>query len=69
MELNKNVGSTDKIVRYILAALFVILILTNTVSGTLAIILGVLAAIFVVTSLISFCPIWAALKFSTNKSA
>lgn len=67
MQLDKNVGKTDKIVRFVLAAIFVGLILTGTVSGVFAVILGILALIFVVTSLISFCPLYYPFKLSTRK--
>lgn len=67
MQLDKNVGKTDKIVRFILAAIFVGLILMGTVSGILAVILGILAAIFVATSLVSFCPLYYPFKLSTRK--
>ena len=67
MQLDKNVGKVDKIVRFILAAIFVGLILTGTVSGIFAVILGILATVFVVTSLVSFCPLYYPFKFSTRK--
>ena len=67
MQLDKNVGRADKIVRFVLAAIFVGLILTGTVSGIFAVILGILAAIFVVTSLVSFCPLYYPFKLSTRK--
>ena len=67
MQLDKNVGKADKIIRFVLAAIFVVLILTGTVSGIFAVILGILAAIFVVTSLVSFCPLYYPIKLSTRK--
>jgi hypothetical protein len=66
--MKKNMGSTDKIIRFILAAIFVILYFTGTVSGTLGIVLLVLAAVFVLTSLISFCPLYAPFGLSTCKT-
>jgi len=56
--MTKNMGSADKIVRLLVAALFVVLFFTNTVTGTVGIILLVLAAVFVLTSLISTCPLY-----------
>lgn len=66
--MKKNMGSTDKIIRFILAAIFVILYYTGTVSGTLGIVLLVLAGVFVLTSLISFCPLYAPFGLSTCKT-
>ena len=58
-------GKTDKTVRIILAALIAILYFTNVISGTLGLILLALAAVFVLTSLISFCPLYAPLGINT----
>lgn len=65
--MKKNIGTTDRIIRLILAAIFAILYFTGTVSGTIGIILLVLAVIFVLTSAISFCPLYLPFKFSTLK--
>lgn len=56
--MKKNMGSADKIVRFILAALFVILYFTGTVTGVVGYVLLALAVVFVFTSLISFCPLY-----------
>jgi uncharacterized MAPEG superfamily protein len=63
----KNMGSTDRIVRTVIALLFAALILTNVVSGALAIVLGVLAAVFLVTAVIGFCPLYLPFHFSTSR--
>jgi len=63
--MKKNMGSIDKIIRFVLAAVFVILYFTNVVTGTLGIILLVLAGVFVLTSLVSFCPLYAPFGLST----
>ena len=58
-------GSTDKIIRLIIAAVIGVLFLTNIISGTLGIILLALAGIFVLTSVISFCPLYTLFGAST----
>lgn len=63
--MKKNMGSVDKIIRFVLAALFVILYFTNVVTGILGIILLVLAGVFVLTSLVSFCPLYAPFGLNT----
>ena len=63
--MKQNVGNTDRIVRFVLAAIFVVLYFTGAVSGTLGIVLLVLAAVFAVTAAINFCPIWFLFKVST----
>jgi len=60
-------GSLDRTIRIVLALVFVALIATGSVSGIVAIVLGVLAAVFVVTSLVRFCPLYLPFKLSTNK--
>ncbi|MDX2284971.1 MAG: DUF2892 domain-containing protein [Bacteroidia bacterium] len=66
----KNMGSIDRIVRVIVALVFAALIATKTVTGVLAIVLGVLGGVFVLTSLISTCPLYLPFGISTRpKSA
>jgi hypothetical protein len=62
-----NMGSADKIIRIIIAVVIVGLFLTHIISGTLGIILLVLASIFVLTSFISFCPLYLPFGISTRK--
>lgn len=58
-------GSADKIIRLIIAAIIGLLYFTGTISGTVGIVLLVLAGIFVLTSFISFCPLYAPFGIST----
>lgn len=67
MKINKNMGQADRIIRLILAAIFVILYFTGTVSGVLGVILLILAVIFVLTSVVSFCPLYTLFNLSTRK--
>jgi hypothetical protein len=66
--MKNNMNSTDRIIRTVIAVLFGVLIFTNSVSGVLAIILGVIAAIFVITAAIGFCPLYTLFGWSTKKS-
>ena len=66
-EMKKNMGTIDKIVRIVLALVAVVLFLTHVVSGVLGIVLLVVAGIFVLTSLISFCPLYWPFGISTCK--
>jgi len=61
-------GSIDKLVRIIIAVIIAILYFTNVISGTFGIILLVLATVFVLTSLVSFCPIYTVFGLSTCKN-
>jgi hypothetical protein len=64
--MNKNMGTVDKIIRISLAVLIIILYAAGQISGTAAIILGLFAAIFIVTSFVSFCPLYYPFKLSTR---
>jgi hypothetical protein len=63
--MKKNMGSIDKAVRIILALAFAGLYFGDIITGTIGIVLMVLSAVFVLTSLISFCPLYAPFGIST----
>ena len=67
MKLNKNMGTLDRMIRLVIAAVIAILYFTGNLSGLAAIILGILAVIFVVTSIVSFCPLYVPFGISTCK--
>ena len=63
--MKKNMGLADRTIRVIIAAIIGVLYFTGTVSGTLGIVLLVLAGVFVLTSLISFWPLYAPFGIKT----
>lgn len=63
--MKKNMGSVDRIVRVIVAAIIAVLFFTKVITGTLGIILLVLAAVFLLTSVVSFCPLYLPFGIST----
>lgn len=60
-------GFLDKTIRFILAIIIAVLYYTNVINGTLAIVLGVLAVVFVLTSFISFCPMYLPFGITTRR--
>ncbi|MGA1227032.1 MAG: YgaP family membrane protein [Tamlana sp.] len=60
-------GSTDKVVRILIAVVIAILYWQGIIAGTLAYVLLSLAAIFVLTSLVSFCPLYTLVGLNTCK--
>lgn len=56
--MKKNMGKTDKAVRIVVALIAALLVYFQIVTGTLAYVLIAVAAIFVLTSLVSFCPLY-----------
>ena len=67
--MKANIGTPDKSVRIILAAVITTLYFSDIISGTVAIILLIVAAILLITSFINFCPIWHLLGISSRKKA
>ena len=65
--MKKNMGTADKAVRVIIAAVIAVLYFTGTLTGTLGIVLLVLAGVFLLTSLVSFCPLYAPFGLNTCK--
>ncbi len=58
-------GNVDRIVRLVIAAIAAFLYFNGTLTGTLGIVALVVAAIFTLTSVISFCPLYAIVGLST----
>ncbi len=63
--MKKNMGTIDKAVRIVLALLFAGLYFGGIVPGTLGIVLVALGGVFVLTSLVSFCPLYTLFGIST----
>lgn len=63
--MKKNMGTADRIIRVIIAAIIAVLFLTDVIEGTLGIILLVLAGVFVLTSFIKVCPLYMPCGIST----
>ena len=65
--MKKNMGTLDKSIRIIVAVIIESLYFTKVISGTLAIVLLIFAAVFIVTSFISFCPLYTFIGLNTRK--
>jgi hypothetical protein len=63
--MKKNMGTADRIIRLLLAAVFAYLYFGGIVTGTFGIVLAVLGGVFVLTTLVSFCPLYAIFGIST----
>jgi len=63
--MKKNMGSADRIIRTLIAVVVAILYFSNTITGTLGIVLLALAGVFVLTSLVSFCPLYILVGLNT----
>ncbi len=65
--MKKNMGTIDKVVRILVAIVIAGLYFANQISGTAAIILLILAGVFILTSFMSFCPLYYPFGISTRK--
>jgi hypothetical protein len=65
--MKKNVGTIDKVVRILVAVVISGLYFSNIISGTVAIVLLILAGVFILTSFMSFCPLYLSFGLSTRK--
>ena len=65
--MTKNMGMLDRGLRSLAALVVAALWYTGRISGTLAIVLGAIAGVWLLTSLVSFCPLYSLFGFSTTK--
>ena len=65
--MKKNMGGADRMIRILIAVVIGILYYQKIIDGTLAYVLLALAAIFVLTSFVSFCPLYSLLGLNTSK--
>jgi len=65
--MKANMGMADKAARVLLAVLAAVLIYLKILTGTWAIIVGIVAIVFVLTSLVSFCPLYTVFGIKTCK--
>lgn len=63
--MKKNMGSTDRIIRVVAALALAGLYFGGIVTGTVATVLLAVAVIFLLTSVVSFCPLYAPFGIST----
>lgn len=65
--MKKNMGSTDRLIRLVLAAVVAFLYFKGILSGFLGITLLVIAIVFLLTSVVSFCPVYTLFGITTCK--
>lgn len=65
--MKANMGTADRIIRILVAAVIAVLFFTGRISGTLATVLLVVGAIFLLTSLVRVCPLYLPFGIRTSK--
>ncbi|MCE7053937.1 DUF2892 domain-containing protein [Algoriphagus sp. AGSA1] len=63
--MKKNMGGADRIIRIFITGIIVVLYWQGIIEGKTAIALLVIAAIFLLTSLVSFCPLYKLVGLNT----
>lgn len=64
--MKRNMSTADRSIRLVIAALIIILYLTNVIAGTLGIVLLVIAGILMLTSFVGYCPLYSLLGIHTH---
>ena len=57
--MKKNMGIADRVIRTLLAIIVTVLFFTNVISGILGTVLLIAAGVFLLTSFVSFCPLYS----------
>ena len=63
--MKKNMGTADRVIRLLVAAVFAWLYFSGTVTGALGIIMVLAGGVFVLTSFFSFCPLYTLVGLNT----
>ena len=67
--MKKNMGTADRVVRVLVALAVAVLYFAGSISGFVAIVLGVVAVVFLATSFTGYCPGYVPLGISTRRAS
>ncbi len=67
--MKKNMGTVDRVIRIVAALVIAYLILTESLTGSLATILGIVGIILLLTAATGFCPAYIPMKLTTLRKA
>lgn len=65
--MKKNIGSADKVIRLIIAAIIAVLYFTHIITGIFGIVLIIFAAGLILTCFMSFCTLYLPFGINTIK--
>ena len=65
--MKKNMSGIDRIIRIVIAVIVGILYQQEIIEGTLGYVLLAVAGVFLLTSFMSFCPLYSIFGIKTNK--
>jgi hypothetical protein len=66
--MNKNVGTTDRVIRIVIAAVLAVLYFSGAVTGTLGTIVLIVAAISLITGIFRVCGLYALFGVNTCRT-
>lgn len=66
MKFQSNMGNLDRGIRLTVAIVLLGLVVSQVITGWVATAAAVLAAIFIITSTVSFCPLYLPFGFSSK---
>jgi hypothetical protein len=69
MNIRRNMGLADRLIRAALAVAVAALILAGVLTGVAAIVLGVLGGVLLLTSVVGVCPLYLPFGLSTRRRA
>lgn len=67
--MKKNMGTVDRVLRIVAALVIAYLILSESLTGTLAIVMGIVGIVLLLTAAVGFCPAYTPLKITSLKKA
>lgn len=65
--MKNNMSNTDRLIRVLLAILFVALYFTGTIPGTPGLILVIVGGVFLATAIVGFCPLYRVFGICSKK--
>ncbi len=66
--MKKNMGTADRVIRILVAAVIATLYFTNVIGGAVGLVLIIVAAVLTVTSLVGSCTLYSILGINTCKT-
>jgi hypothetical protein len=67
--MKKNMGTADRVLRILGVLVIAYLILSESLTGTLAIVLGIIGILLLLTAAVGVCPAYIPLKITSLKKA
>lgn len=66
--MKSNMSTADKFIRVLIGILIAVLYYLNIISGTTAIVFLTIGIVLLITSLVSFCPLYTLFGINTCKN-